>query len=39
LFAIYASAAAGFSLWALAGFLFLITPLRKRRKRSIGTIS
>jgi hypothetical protein len=30
---IYASTAAGFSLWALAGFLFLVTPLRKRRKR------
>jgi glucan phosphoethanolaminetransferase (alkaline phosphatase superfamily) len=38
LFAIYASAAAGFSLWALAGFLFLITPLRKRRKRSVGAV-
>jgi hypothetical protein len=33
-FVIYASAAAGFSLWALAGFLFLVIPLRKRSKRS-----
>ncbi|MCW4055261.1 MAG: hypothetical protein NWE82_00600 [Candidatus Bathyarchaeota archaeon] len=32
-FVIYASAAAGFLLWALAGFLFLVIPLRKRRRR------
>lgn len=32
-FVVYASAAAGFLLWALAGFLFLVIPLRKRRKR------
>ena len=38
LFAIYASAAIGFSLWALAGLLFVAIPLRKRRKRSAGTV-
>jgi len=38
LFAIYASAAVGFALWTLAGLLFLVTPLRKRRKRSEGAL-
>jgi TRAP-type C4-dicarboxylate transport system permease small subunit len=34
-FVVYASTVAGFLLWALAGFLFLVIPLRRRRRRPV----
>ncbi|UCG35946.1 MAG: hypothetical protein JSV64_04755 [Candidatus Bathyarchaeota archaeon] len=36
LLAIHASVAAGFSLWTLAGLLFLVTVLRRKRRRLTG---